>query len=138
MKLYIPKNKKIISKQQSSKLIIEFEKKIYDDYNLGKIPYPIHLSKGNEKQLVKIFRYISNNDWVCSSWRNHAHALLHGFDSSKLKNQIYNGKSMYSSSKQNNFISSSIAGGIIPIALGLALSIKKRDKIKKFGYFLEI
>ena len=46
----------------------------------GKIPYPIHLSKGNEKQLVKIFRYISNNDWVCSSWRNHAHALLHGFD----------------------------------------------------------
>ena len=45
---------------------------------------------------------------------------------------------MYSSSKQNNFLSSSIAGGIIPIALGLALAIKKRDKIKKFGYFLEI
>ena len=136
MKLYIPKNRKIVSKQQSTKLIIEFEKKIYDDYNLGKIPYPIHLSKGNEKQLVKIFRYISNKDWVCSSWRNHAHALLHGFDSSKLKNQIYNGKSMYSSSKQNNFISSSIAGGIIPIALGLALSIKEQNK--KFGYFLEI
>ena len=77
MKLYIPKNRKIVSKQQSTKLIIEFEKKIYDDYNLGKIPYPIHLSKGNEKQLVKIFRYISNKDWVCSSWRNHAHALLH-------------------------------------------------------------
>ena len=47
-------------------------------------------------------------------------------------------KSMYSSSKQNNFISSSIAGGIIPIALGLALSIKKKETNKKFGYFLEI
>ena len=48
MKLYIPKNRKIVSKQQSTKLIIEFEKKIYDDYNLGKIPYPIHLSKGTK------------------------------------------------------------------------------------------
>ena len=53
-------------------------------------------------------------------------------------NQIYNGKSMYSSSKQNNFLSSSIAGGIIPIALGLALSVKKKKQNKKFGYFLEI
>ncbi len=136
MKLYIPKNRKIVSKQQSTKLIIEFEKKIYDDYNLGKIPYPIHLSKGNEKQLVKIFRYISNKDWVCSSWRNHAHALLHGFDAFKLKNQIYNGKSMYASSKKNNFLSSSIAGGIIPIALGLALSIKKKKQNKKVWLFL--
>ena len=95
MKFHIPKNKKIISKKQNSKIITNFEKEIFKDYNMGKIPFPIHLSKGNEKQLVEIFRYISKNDWVCSSWRNHAHALLHGFDPLKLRKQIYNGKSMY-------------------------------------------
>ncbi len=136
MKFHIPKNKKIISKKQNSKIITNFEKEIFKDYNMGKIPFPIHLSKGNEKQLVEIFRYISKNDWVCSSWRNHAHALLHGFDPSNLRKQIYNGKSMYSSSKKNKFLSSSIAGGIIPIALGLALSIKKKKEKNKVWLFL--
>ena len=56
MKLHIPKNKKIKSKKKNSKIITNFEKEIFNDYNMGKIPYPIHLSKGNEKQLIKIFR----------------------------------------------------------------------------------
>ena len=30
------------------------EKEIYNDYNKGNIPFPIHLSKGNEKKLVEI------------------------------------------------------------------------------------
>ena len=100
MKIYIPKNKKIVSKKQSVDIISKFEINIFKDYNSGKIPYPIHLSKGNEIQLTKIFRYISKKDWVCSSWRNHAHALLHGFDPIKLKKQIFDGKSMYSASNK--------------------------------------
>ena len=136
MKIYIPKNKKIVSKKQSVDIISKFEINIFKDYNSGKIPYPIHLSKGNEIQLTKIFRYISKKDWVCSSWRNHAHALLHGFDPIKLKKQIFHGKSMYSASNKNNFLSSSIAGGIIPIALGIALAIKKRREKRKVWVFL--
>ena len=61
MKIYIPKNKKIVSKKQSVDIISKFEINIFKDYNSGKIPYPIHLSKGNEIQLTKIFRYISKN-----------------------------------------------------------------------------
>ena len=38
----------------------------------------------NEIQLIKIFKYIDKNDWVFSSWRNHYHALLHGFDPEEL------------------------------------------------------
>ena len=34
---------------------MEFEKKIADDYEAGKIRGPIHLAKGNEKQLIEIF-----------------------------------------------------------------------------------
>ena len=43
----------------------------------------------------------------------------------KLFNQVVRGKSMYISSKKINFFCSSIAGGIIPIALGTALNRKK-------------
>ena len=136
MTLIIPKNKNKKFKKKNFEIITKFEKEIYNDYNKGKIPFPIHLSKGNEKKLVEIFRYISPNDWVCSSWRNHAHALLHGFNPKKLKDQIYDGKSMYISSRKNRFLSSSIAGGIIPIALGIALSIKKKRNINKVWLFL--
>ena len=80
MNIYIPKNKKKLKKSNFDiKKISNFEKKIFDIYNLGKIKYPIHLTKGNEVQLNEIFKYIHKNDWVFCSWRNHAHALLHGF-----------------------------------------------------------
>ena len=134
-KIHIPKNKKKIKKKFFDvQKIINFETKIFDLYNKGKIKYPIHLTKGNENQLVEIFKYVDNKDWVFTSWRNHAHALLHGIPEKKLKKQIMTGKSMYISSKKNNFFCSSIAGGIIPIALGSALALKKKEANRKFGY----
>ena len=46
------------------------------------------------------------------------------------------GKSMYISSKKNNFFCSSIAGGIIPIALGSALALKKKRSKQKVWLFI--
>lgn len=136
-KIYIPKNKKKIKKDFFDiKKINIFEKKIFDLYNNGKIKYPIHLTKGNENQLVEIFKYIDQKDWVFTSWRNHAHALLHGIPEKKLEKQIMSGKSMYVSSKKNNFFCSSIAGGIIPIALGSALALKRKDSKQKVWLFV--
>ena len=54
MKIYIPKNKKIVSKKQSVDIISKFEINIFKDYNSGKIPYPIHLSKGNKQYPTEI------------------------------------------------------------------------------------
>ena len=62
--------------------------------------------------------------------RNHYHALLHGIDEHELFNKILDGRSMSINSKDRNFYSSSIVGGIIPIALGAALALK-RNKAKK-------
>lgn len=136
-KIYIPKSKKKIQKQFFDvQKIIKFEREIFDLYNKGKIKYPIHLTKGNENQLVEIFKFINTKDWVFTSWRNHAHALLHGVSEKKLKQQIMNGKSMYISSKKNNFFCSSIAGGIIPIALGSALALKKSRSKQKVWLFI--
>ena len=64
-KIYIPKSKKKIQKQFFDvQKIIKFEREIFDLYNKGKIKYPIHLTKGNENQLVEIFKYVHTKDWV--------------------------------------------------------------------------
>ena len=130
-KIIIPKRLKKCRTVKIKKLeLIEFEEEIAKLFNEGKIRFPIHLSKGNEFQLIDIFKYISKKDWVFCSWRNHYHALLHGISKKNLKKQILNGKSMYISSKSPYFCSSSLAGGILPLALGVAIAIK-RKKIKR-------
>ena len=40
-------------------------------------------------------------------------------------------------SYKKKFYSSAIVGGILPIALGVSMALKKKSKIK-FGYLLEI
>ena len=109
----------------------EFEKKIASLYEDKKIKGPIHLSGNNEKELIKIFKNIKKNDWVFSGWRNHYHALLKGLNENNVLDQIKSGKSMTLNSLENKFITSSIVGGVIPIALGVAISLK-RKKLKNY------
>ena len=116
--------------------LIEFEKEIAELYNNAKIKAPIHLSGNNETQLINIFKKIKKNDWVVSHWRNHYHALLHGFPKDKLKKMIVAGKSMSINSRRYKFFSSSIVGGGIPIALGLALALKKKKSQHKVWLFV--
>lgn len=137
MNIHIPKKFKVLRKiNQSQKNLIDFEKRIFALYEQGKIKYPIHLSSGNEKYLIKIFSYIGKNDWVFSAWRNHYHALLHGVNQKKLEDQIIKGKSMYISCKKNKFFCSSIAAGSLPIALGVAKSIKFKKQKNKVWVFI--
>ena len=68
--------------------LIDFEKKVQKVYDAGEITAPVHLSGNNEDQLIEIFKKIDKDDWVFSSWRNHYHALLHGFDPEELFNLI--------------------------------------------------
>jgi len=86
--------------------------------------------------LIKIFQYISKNDWVFSSWRNHYHALLKGLSPKYVKNEILRGKSMTLNNLPKKFFSSSIVGGILPIALGTALGIKLKNKKNKVWVFI--
>lgn len=109
--------------------LIKFEEDIKKIYEHGKIRGPIHLSGNNENQLIQIFKKVKKNDWVFSTWRNHYHALLHGINAAWLKKQILNGRSMGINNIKKKFYSSSIVTGILPIALGVAMALK-RKKLK--------
>src|SRR3989338_9824882 len=104
--------------------LIEFEKMIWEDYSAGKISAPIHLSGGNEEELINIFENIKKDDWVFASYRNHYHALLKNMPHEELKKRIVDGQSMHIMSKEHKLYTTSIVGAQMPIALGTALALK--------------
>ena len=130
---YLEKQKEVtVTKEE----LISFETEVKERYESGEILAPIHLSKDNEDELIEIFQYVNPNDWVYSAWRNHYHALLHGFDRQELMDDIVAGRSMATSSNVNKFYSSAIVGGIIPIALGTAMALKKKNSDNKVWCFI--
>lgn len=117
------------------KELIDFERDIANSFNSAKIKAPIHLHGNNEKQLIEIFKSIKPNDWVFSSWRSHYHCLLKGVPAEQLRADILNGKSITLIYPEFNIYTSAIVGGIIPIALGTAISLKKagsKDMVNLF------
>ncbi|WP_440924841.1 thiamine pyrophosphate-dependent enzyme [Candidatus Pelagibacter sp.] len=116
--------------------LISFEENIKKIYEAGKIKAPIHLSGNNEEQLIKIFKKIKKKDWVFSTWRNHYHALLKGIPKEWLKKEIIAGRSMGINNIKYKFYSSAIVGGILPIALGVAQSIKLKKQKSMVWVFI--
>ena len=120
----------------SAQDLIDFEDDIIKHWENGEIRGPIHLSNGNEEQLIKIFEKVGVDDWVFSTWRSHYHALLHGVEPSVLKQKILDGKSITIVDKNSKFYSSAIVTGTLPIALGVAKSIKYNGGNDKVWVFL--
>lgn len=128
--------KYLIEEKELKTKLINFEKKIATLYEIKKIKGPIHLSGNNEKQLINIFKKISKNDWVFSGWRNHYHAILKNIPLDDIEEQIIQGKSMNLNSIKHNFFTSSIVGGILPIALGVAMALKIKKAKSKVWVFI--
>ena len=106
--------------------LMEFEKKIADFWESGKIRGPVHLSGGNDDSLIEIFKRIKSSDWVFSTWRSHYHCLLKGISLDWLEKEILEGRSITIVNKDEKFYSSAIVGGILPIAVGVAMSNKRK------------
>ena len=114
-----------------------FEKRVEAVYEAGLIKAPIHLSYGNETQLIRLFEDIrEDKDWVFSTWRSHYHALLHGVDEELLYNKIMAGESITIEVPDKKFFSSAIVGGILPVALGVAMANKLEGKDEKCFVFI--
>lgn len=124
----------------TKKELIKFEEDIATLFKNGCINCPVHLSSGNEEQLIKIFEDIKECDYVLSTHRNHYHYLLKGGNKEKLLNEILGnklgvcggkGRSMHIYDTNINFYTSAIVGGICAIACGIGLSIKYDYKNRK-------
>lgn len=116
--------------------LINFESKIVQHWENAKIRGPIHLSNGNEEQLIEIFKRIKTTDWVFSTWRSHYHALLKGIDPNFIENEILAGKSITVCNVNENFYSSAIVGGTLSISLGVAQGIKQNNGTEKVWCFI--
>lgn len=116
--------------------LIQFENRIIESWEAGKIRGPIHLSNGNETQLIEVFKRIKKSDWVFSTWRSHYHALLKGISPNWVKDEILAGKSITLCNHAERFYSSAIVGGTLSIALGVAMSIKRDGGDDKVWVFI--
>ena len=103
--------------------LIAFESRIRDHFAAGQLPCLIHLSGGNEGELLDIFSRVRPQDWVFSTHRNHYHALLKGLPADYLESEILAGRSMFIYSREHNFLTSSILAGTCCIAAGVAWDI---------------
>ena len=120
----------------NKKDLINFENDIANTFNKGKIKAPVHLYSDNEKFLINFFKKIKKNDWVMCSWRSHYQCLLKGVPPKKIKNEIIDGKSISLCFLDYKVYSSAIVGGSLPIAVGLAMSLKRKKSKNKIYCFI--
>ena len=116
--------------------LIAFEDRIGDLYLDNKLPFLFHLSGGNEKQLIEIFKDIKEGDYVISNHRSHYHALLHGIPPETVEDRILNGRSMFIYDRERNFFCSAIIGGTPAIAAGIAWALKRKGSSQRVWCFI--
>lgn len=105
--------------------LIAFESDIAAEFNQAKIRAPVHLYSGNEEAMIEIFRQVRREDWVLCSWRSHYQCLLKGVPPGILKAEIMAGRSISLCFPEYRILSSAIVTGVLPIAVGIALSIRR-------------
>ena len=116
--------------------LIKFEEEIAELFNSGKIKAPVHLYHGNEDQIINVFKKIKSDDWVFCSWRSHYQCLLKGVPEKQIKEEILAGKSISLCFPKYNIYSSGLVGGSIPIAVGVAISLKRNNSKNKAYCFM--
>jgi TPP-dependent pyruvate/acetoin dehydrogenase alpha subunit len=116
--------------------LISFEKEIEQEWLNGNIKAPVHFAGGNEEKLIEIFKNINEGDWVFSTHRSHYHALLKGVPKEYIKKEVLEGRSIHLNNKQHKFFTSAIVGGILPIALGTAMALKRKGSKENVWVFV--
>ena len=102
----------------------EFEEGIKDLFLDAKIKSPVHLAVGSEG-IVKVLKP-KWGDWIFTNHRSHYHALIAGVDKEWLKNEILENRSIHIYSKEHKVFASAIMAGNLPIAIGVAMAIKRK------------
>ena len=117
-------------------LIRRFEEKAAEAYALGKIGGFCHLYIGQEAVAVGVSAALTPSDYVISSYREHGQALVRGISARAVMAELFGkatgcsggkGGSMHRFDAEKRFMGGhGIVGGHLPLAAGIAFSIKYR------------
>jgi TPP-dependent pyruvate/acetoin dehydrogenase alpha subunit len=118
--------------------LIEFEVEMAACFDAAMIRAPVHLYHGNEEQMIDVFKKnnIGPEDWVLGSWRSHYQCLLKGVPKDQLKAAILQGRSISLCFSEYRVLCSGIVTGVLPIATGLALDIKRNGGSNRVYCFM--
>lgn len=124
----------LLSLHRQMLLIRRFEEKSAEMYALAKIAGFLHLYIGEEAIAVGAVAALRPDDYVISAYRDHGHCLARGSDPGKVMAELFGkatglckgkGGSMHLVDLAHRFMGGyAIVGGHIPLATGLAFSIK--------------
>jgi pyruvate dehydrogenase E1 component alpha subunit len=122
----------------SKEELIEFETEIARCFDAAMIRAPVHLYNDNEEHVIEVFRkhQIGPEDWVLCSWRSHYQCLLKGVPKDELKAAILQGRSISLCFAKHRVLSSGIVTGVLPIATGIAIDIKRKGGTNKVYCFM--
>ena len=120
----------------SKKQLITFEENVAEKFNAAKIKAPVHLYYGNEDNIIDVFKKVEEDDWIFCSWRSHYQCLLKGVPEEILMQKILEGKSISLCFPEYKIYSSAIVGGVLPIAVGVAMNLKNNNKKNKVFCFM--
>jgi len=115
-------------------LVRRFEEKSAESYSMGKIGGFCHLYIGQEAVAIGSISAIRRDDYVLTSYREHAHAIAKGMTPESVMAELYGkaggcskgkGGSMHMFDKNVNFLGGhAIVGGQIGLATGVAFASK--------------
>lgn len=116
-----------------------FEDMCAQMYYRGKMFGFVHLYNGQEAVSTGIIKALKDTDYVCSTYRDHVHALSKGVNSKEVMAELFGketgcsrgrGGSMHIFSKPNNFLGgfAFIAEGI-PVAIGAAFQSVYKNQV---------
>ncbi len=124
----------LISIYRQMLLVRRFEEKSAEAYSSGKIGGFCHLYIGQEAVAIGAISAIRKDDYVLTSYREHAHAIAKGMSPESVMAELYGkstgcsrgkGGSMHMFDKDVNFLGGhAIVGGQIPLATGVAFASK--------------
>ena len=90
----------------------------------------------NEDQIIGVFHNVKLDDWIFCSSRSYYQCLLKGVAPVEIRQEILAGRSISLCFPAQRIFSSAIEGGVLPIALGVSMSIKRRGEDSRVYCFL--
>jgi pyruvate dehydrogenase E1 component alpha subunit len=118
--------------------IRRLEERCAEDYAAQKIRGFLHLYIGEEAVAVGVMQALAPEDAVIATYREHGHALVRGVPATAILAEMYGksggcsrgrGGSMHLFSREHRFYGGhAIVGGLLPVAVGLALADRLRGQ----------